>query len=416
MFSEIVKLIPQVDRSGLNTMFRDLNGRFGQVARKFGDGMKNALKFGGIAALATGLLAKLLNPLQRAEEVIDRILSKGDNAVTNAQEFGTTPGKLLRLEAVGQAKGVDADTMRTLLGKFQIAVAKEQEAAAAPARIQQKLAKETDPDKRAILEQELKVAVAEKKKGGLLHEFIGIKDTADAFFAFVQSVGKLEPSQRTVVQSQVFGEKVRGKASEFFNANDFASILKQLPSNEVLTKAANKANDLSDKRDLLQAIRETNAFANQTGFVNDKQITDIEKSKSLQDKRDIEDLKRFDALKVTAIAMEQLTAKMDKFLTEIGTNVLPQLVKGIEVISKFLPTVGQAQKSVNSVVDPVLQGAANALEFRPIPGASNVNEIIDDPMQALRNDVAAIRTFVEGAWAQFKTSPVYRGISFFGGK
>ncbi len=402
MFTEIVKLIPKVDGAELNSMFNSLNKRFTNVASKFGQGMKNAFKFGGIAALATGILSKLLNPLQHAEEVIDRLLHKGDSAVTNANELGTTPGKLLRLESLGQAKSIDPEEMRVLLSKFQIALAREQEAASAPARIQKQIDKESDPDKKAILKEELKAAVAEQQKGGLLHNFIGIKDTADAFFAFAQSVSKLPTSQKTVVQSQVFGEKLRGKTSQFFNTTDeeFASILKRFHSESDLTSAANKANDLSGKRDLLSSIREQDAFFNQTGGLKDTQITDIEKSKQIQDTKDAEDLKRFDQLKVTAIAMDQLGVKLEKFVTELGVEVLPKLVTALDLITKSLPSVGDTVKGITSVTDPILQSTANFVE--------NTSQVIDDPGQALRNDIERLQGFLEGTWAEFKSSRIYR--------
>ncbi len=405
MFTEVVKLIPQVDRAGLNGMFNDLNGRFGKVARKFGDGMRNALKFGGIATIATALIAKLLNPLQHAEEVIDRILHKGDDAVTNATELGTTPGKLLRLEHLGLAKGVDADTMRGLLGKFQGALAKEQEAAAAPARIQQKLANETDPSKRQELIAQLEQAKVEQAKGGQLHQFIGIKDTAEAFFAFIQSVQKLEPAQKTVVQRDIFGERIRGKGAGLFNATDLTEVLNKLPSADALTAAATKANELSGKKNLLDSIREAKTFVNETGQVNDQQINDIAASKDLQDQKDAKDLKNFDAIKTAALAMERLSLKLENFVTELGTNLLPQLVKGIDVISKSLPSVGSTINGVNSVVDPVLQGAANFVE--------NPKQTIEDVILGLADDIQGLRSFLESAWAEVKTS---RPFKFFGGK
>ncbi len=356
MFSEVIKLTPTVDRAGLNTMMQTLNQRFATVAQKFAGGLKNALKFGGIASVAVGLLSKILNPLEKAQELLDKILDKGDNAVTNAEEFQTTPGKLLRLEALGKAKGLDPDTLRQLLGKFQGALAKEQEAAAAPARLQQKLAVETDPSKRGLLQQQIAVAEEEKAKGGVLHEFIGEKDTADAFFKFIQSLQKLDKPQQTVVQSEIFGERVRGKASEFFNATDFAEILAKLPSNEVLSKAAEKTNKVSDLKDLLTAIRESKDFVTKSGLVNDAQVIAVDQGQGIKDTADNETLKRFLTIKNTSESIDRLTAKFDKFVTQMTETFLPELVKGIEAISKFVPSVPEVKESIDSVI----QKAANA--------------------------------------------------------
>ncbi len=413
MFSEVVKLVPQVDGAGLNRMFNDLTKRFDNVARKFGDGMKNALKFGGLVALGGALISRLVNPLQRAEEVIDRILNKGDDAVTNANEFGTSAGNLLRLEALGKARGVEPEVMRNLLGKFQAALSKEQEAAALPARLQEKLSKETDPVKRQQLEQDLTNATADKNKGGLLHDFIGIKDTAEAFFAFKQSLQSLDKSQKTVVEGQVFGERVRGKASEFLNSSaaEDKTFLDKLPSSSALSDAAQRTNTLSDKRDELSSAREARDFLTKSFLVSDSHVNALDQSVGLKNKAENEDLRRFDALKSSSIAIQELTEKFDKFVTELSKDVLPELVKGIKAISGFLPSTETAKDAVTSVTDPILQGAA-ALSVGQLPDALNLSE---DTAQALRDDIQGIRNFLEGTWQEFKTSRIYRGISFLGG-
>lgn len=357
MFSEIVKLVPTVDRSTLNRMFTTLNQRFSSVAKKFGQGMKNALKLGGIAAVAGAFLDKLLNPLQKAEEIIDRILNKGDDAVTNADEFGSDPGKLLRLEAVAAAKGVDAETLRTLLGKFQGELAKEQEAA-------------KDPN----------------AKPGLLRDFVDETDMADAFFKFVQSLQALEPSRRTVVQSEVFGEKIRGRASEFFNATDFADVLRQLPSSETLAAAAKRAGALSDKKDLQTAIRNSEDFVKKSGLVEESQINAIDQSERNKLIGEDETLKRFDSLKSTSIAIQELTHKFDKFTTDFITDVAPQLVKATNEISKGLTLL--------------------------MPFLTETKEWAAGAFEKTIEVVANITTTMENLWGEFKSSRVYK---YFGG-
>lgn len=360
MFSEIVKLIPAVDQSALRRMFQTLNQRFSSVTKKFGDGLKNAFRFGADFSLVSQFVSKLLNPLQKAEEVITRVLQKGDNAVTNAQELGTDPGKLLRLQAVAQAKGVDPETLQMLLQKFQAALATEQEAAKLPGA-----------------------------KPGLLHQFIGEKDTAAAFFDFVQSLsalGKTDKSRQTVVETQIFGEKIRGKASEFFNSNDFADVLKQLPTSKVLSEAANKTNALSDKADLLTAVRESQDFVTKSGLMNESQINAIDQSKQIDQKGENENLKRFDALKSTSIAVQELTEKLDKFTTDFITNTGPSLVEGVTALTNLLtemtPTIKELSTLITFGFDQVVESIADGL-----------------------NTVA-------GWWAEFKSSRIYK---FLGG-
>lgn len=357
MFEEVVKLTPQIDKGGLNSMFRSLNQRFGDVAKKFGAGMKGAMRLGPLAAVAGVFLAKLLNPLQKAEEIIDRILNKGDDAMTNAEEFGADPGKLLRLEAIGAAKGLDAGTLRQLLGKFQGALAKEQEAAKDP-----------------------------KSTPGILREFTSITDTAEAFFSFVQSMQSLEKSRQVVVQSEVFGEKVRGKGSEFFNSTDFKDILNLLPKAEDLTKAAEKSGALADKKDLDAAVRMLQDFERQSKLVNSGMVKDIDVSERLKSKQDDETLKRYDSLKSTSIAVQELTAKFDSFATDMIQKTAPLLVEAINNLTDLV-----------NLMMPYLKTLADWTVTA-----------FDSTIEAIVN----ISNAIEGYWAEFKNSRVFK---FFGG-
>ena len=454
MFSEVVKLVPSLDRAALGQMFQSLNQRFSAVAKKFGDGMKNALKFGGVIALVSGLVSKLLNPLEKAEEIINRILSKGDDAMTNAEEFGSDPGKLLRLEALAQTKGLDSATLRQLLGKFQGALAKEQDAAAAPERIEQQitttaekrhrldlqsellapeLEAETDPKRRealvlqqrsiaqqqallpdsSILEKQLLAAQKTADEGGVLHEFIGEKDLADAFFNFIQAVQKLDKPQQTVIQSQVFGERVRGKAAEFFNATDFAEILKQLPSADVLADAAKKSGAVADKNDQLKAIREIEDFVTKSGLVDESQIQAIDQSERLKEQGENETLKRFDSLKTSSIAIQELTHKFDAFTTDFITNVAPQLVNGVNIIShvasEFLPSFQEVKTALDDGFTKLIEGIGlTTMAIQEVWESGG--EILD----SMTSKISSLVSSVEATWGEFKSSRFYR--TFGGGK
>lgn len=412
MFSEIVKFMLQVDRAGLNRMFQTLNQRFASVAKKFGEGMKNAMKFGGIIGIAGSLIARLLNPLQKAEELIDRIISKGDDAVTNAEEFGTDPGKLLRLEAVAASKGVDSQTLRQLLGKFQSALAGEQEIQAAPERLRKELETAAPEERQGLLVQ---IAAAEKTaaKGGLLNEFVGETDMADAFFKFIQSIQGLDKSRQTVVQNQIFGEKVRGKAAELFNSKDFAEILAKLPSSEALGTAAVKSGKVADEKDLLTAIRESEDFINKSKLVDESQVQAIDQSERKKNQADDETLKRFDSLKSSSIAIQELTHKFDKFATDFITTVAPQLVNGVNNVSKFaeefLPSFQELKGVVTTGIDLGLEAAAKvsvAVDGLITSGAEVFGTVADK--------FTGVVTDIEGVWAEFKSSRIYR--TFGGGK
>ncbi len=363
MFSEVVKLVPQVDQGALRRMFATLNQRFSSVASKFGTGLKRALQLTPLGIITGAFLSKLLNPLQKAEEILDRILKKGNDATSNAEEFNTTPGKLLRLDAVAQAKGLDADTLHLLLGRFQLSLAKEQE--------------------QVKLENEKKSPA----NPGILRQFVGDKDVVESFFSFIQSVAAIkDKSRQTVVQTDVFGERIRGKATEFFNTPNFADILGKLPTTEAFDTAAKKTGDLNDKQELLTAIRESQDFIQKSKLVDESQINAIDKSKRVDNQAENESLKRFDSLKTSAIAVQELTEKFDKFTTDFVTNVAPALTEGIQALSDgvgvLTPLVSDAKDLLSTGFDSMVQG------------------------------LASLTTFAQNTWSEFKTSRIYK---FLGG-
>jgi hypothetical protein len=380
VFSEIVKLIPSVDKTALNRMFTSLNQRFTSVAKKFGQGMKNAMKLGGLVALGSALIAKLINPLEKAEEIIKRITSKGDDAVTNAEEFGTTEGKLLRLEALGAAKGLDSDQMRVLLGKFQGELAKEQLAA--------RNEKALTPEQRAELK-----AKGQEPVPGVLRDFIDIPDMADAFFAFVQSLsatGRTDKAKQTVVESTVFGEKLSGKAAEFFNATDFEDVLKKLPRVEVLTEAAKKAGALADLNDLLTAVRNAEDFVGKSKLVNEKQIKDLDRAARGEMRSEDQTLARFDALKSTSIAIQELTEKFDQFSTMLIKDAAPMVLESIRGLSALAETL------------------------KPI--VSDAKDLMSEGFGRLADGLASLSNKIDTMWESFKASRLWRwGGKLFGG-
>lgn len=353
MFSEIIKLIPQVDRNSLSTMFKTLNDRFAQVAKKFAQGLKGALKLAPLATVAGVFLSKLLNPLEKAEAIIDRIVNKGDDAVTNADEFESDAGRLLRLEALGAAKGLDAATLRQLLGKFQGALAVEKERAA--------LQPEAAP--------------------GPLREFITETDTASAFYSFIQSLQRVEKSRQIVVQREVFGDRVRGKASEFFNATDFAEILSKLPSADALRTAAERSGTLSDQKDLNEAIRNSEDFVKKSQLLTEQMIKDIDVSERIKLQSEDQSLIRYDALKSSSIAIQELTHKFDQLASALITDVAPKLVNLLTELDKGL-----------KIMMPFLIEAKDFM-------AEKLDKGLDLIVQA--------SLAIEGYWQEFKKSRIY---------
>lgn len=299
MFSEVLKIIPKLEGRDLANLEKTLNGRFAKVAKKFGGGILNVLKGGGILGVATTLIDKILNPLQEVQQSIEKTLQTGDDLATYAKQFNTTAGNLARLQAFGKATGLDPEGVRLLLGKFQAAVA---------------------------------TSAANPGEPSSVSAFVGRKDTAEAFFEFVQSMQKLNATQQNLVQQEVFGEKQILKASEFLNA-DFKkldSIFNQAgaPSAAQQTAAAEFTGQLSDNLDTLRAIREQKDFVTKSRLINDNTIAGVNQGEAIDQARENKRLAQFDDLKKISIA----TDKMVKLLEDAYLKLAPVLATALPAL------------------------------------------------------------------------------------
>lgn len=224
MFKEILKLIPRIDASDASRMENSLNQRFNRVAKRFGKGLMSALKGGGLVGAALGIIEKILNPFDQIKETIESALTRADDLKTFSDQFSTTSGRLFKLETLAQAKGLETEQLRVLIGKFQSSVAE------------------------AIADPSKPTAVRNFAKPG--------QDTAEAFFQFVQAMQKLPKDKQVLAQSEIFGEKLSLKAAEFFNEKDFAGLALRLglAGADSYTARINRGSDQSDRNDELKAI------------------------------------------------------------------------------------------------------------------------------------------------------------------
>lgn len=279
MFKEILHIIPKLSASDITAMERALGRRFGNIAKKFGKGLLASLTGGGIAGIALGFIDKLLNPLKETQEAIDRVLKQGDDIVTNAKQFGTTAGKLFRLQALAKSTGLDEGSLFTLIQKFQSAVAD---------------------------------ATADPNKPSAVRQFVGSKDMADAFFQFIQNLQKLNKTQQVLVQQEVFGEKQILKMADFLQT-DFAAQAKLIggPTAETLTPNLEKLGELNDLKDALEARRELNDVLKKARTINEGMVKSADERAKLELDRENKQIKSYQDLAAISLASNEL-ANMGK--------------------------------------------------------------------------------------------------------
>jgi hypothetical protein len=242
-----------------------------------------------------------LNPLQEARDSMDRVLSKADDLETFAKQFGTTSGNLLKLEAVAQAKGLDADNLRQLLIKYQGAITDAKANPTAPTPVA---------------------------------AFVNDKDIAESFFRFIQSMQTLTDVQQDYVQRTIFGEKQILKASSFFKATDFKEIIDGLAINAFdFTPQIKNAAAQKGRKDLLISATDTHSFAEQAGKITggmvDSQVQGYYAAKQQETKL----FNDYAALQRLQNQGDELKRTLENGFTMLA-KYLPDIIDGIRSVAK----------------------------------------------------------------------------------
>lgn len=307
MFSEILKIKPQLDQRDLKTMEQQLSTRFTKLAKKFGKGLVGAFKGGGLLAAGLSAMNKFLNPLKEVQEAIDKTLMSADDLATYANQFGTSTGKLFKLVQLGKATGIDQSNMFLLLSKFQSAVA---------------TAKLNPNDPMA----------------SSVREYTSIDDTSDAFFEFIQALQKLDKGTQVLVQEQVFGARQILKTADFLQ-QDFGSLLKRTRLDRVnpdrASKIINRGADLNDQKDINSVIVDTDDFLKKNAQINNQMLAQIMEADALEKRRERNRIDSFEALAA---------------VQETSNKLLEQIEKGVTAIGEFIPAV---TKKIDNVIERI---------------------------------------------------------------
>jgi uncharacterized protein YidB (DUF937 family) len=306
MFSEILKINPRLDNSDLNKMDRSLSQRFAGIAKKFGKGLGGVLAGGGIAGIALGFVDKLLNPLKETQDRIDALLKQGDDIVTNAQQFGTTAGKLFKLRTLAKSTGLDEENLFMLINKFQNSVAE---------------------------------AAADPKKESAVRQFVNIPDTGDAFFQFIQSLQamkKTDPNGALLAEQQVFGEKQILKLADFI-ATDFGQQLRllMLAPDTTYNAAANASGSANDVADIKTAKREADEFVRKSGLITPAMLELRDQQIRNEEAREEERMRNYQSLMALSEASSQMLGRIEKEGLALLREIAPGIKKISDIVSKL---------------------------------------------------------------------------------
>lgn len=280
MFSEILNILPRLDEKDMKKMQISLQSRFTKIAKSFGNGLLNAIKGGGIIGLGAMLANKLLNPLKETQAIIDQMLKDSDDVVTNAAQFESATGNLVKLQALAKATGLEPESLNVLLTKYQTAVAEARQ----------------DPNKQTSV-----------------RNFVGEKDTVAGFFQYIQGLQLLSKDDQVLAQKEVFGEKQILKMSDFLQS-DFKKLFMQVggPNNNLLGAAAEKNAKLNDFTDILSARRDLEDLVNKANLMNIGMVFRKDKSERTQDGRENQRIATYGTLAGVQDTIDNLMAKLEK--------------------------------------------------------------------------------------------------------
>lgn len=319
-FTEVLKLKPRLDEADAKKAELSLSQRFGRVARRFGTGLKTAIK-GTILGIGLGLLAKLLNPLNELEDRIKKLLGQAEDTRDLADKYGATEGQVLKLQALAESSGLKPDQLEGMMEAFRKAVEEE----------------------RALIDS----GKATKEQAAF--SYANDKNLLEGFFTFVQSLktlGDANPAGRRNIERQVFGDTLFGAQRRFVDTN-FSNEVKGLPSADAFQNAAENAVARADQLRRATVRNESNDFIRSGNSITASVVQGILQREQRERDKDFAQLQGYETLKRAADAIEILSTVIQGIQTAV--------INGLSTIVLHLGNIGAFFKKIEPYVPGFLK-------------------------------------------------------------
>jgi hypothetical protein len=325
-----------------------LSARFGSVAKKFGSGIKSALKFafaGSAFSIAANLIQKVINPLEGVAELIKSTLSDANDVVTAAGEFESTPSTIQKIQSAGKAAGgIEPQEMLTLLRRFHTSIIEAR-------------AIQADPTKSQA-----------EKEGLAVSQFTEEKDVGTSFLNFLDSIRKVDPKVREQAMFDVFGERMTGKAQDLVQNDLFALLDKLGVRGKDLSPELEKLNNLSGLSNFLAAQEDLRQVGERSRNINEEQVRKLASGDAAENDRNVDRLANFENLFKTQEEAKNILHRLEQLVTK-----MPALIEGLNSgmirIQEVIGSIGGTLSTIGARISeltksPVVRGILNKLGFK----------------------------------------------------
>lgn len=307
MFTEILKIKPQMDDKDAAKVANKLSNRFKNVSKKFSKGLKDALK-GTFIGMSFALINSLLNPLSAMEDRIKALLGQGEDARDLADRFGTSEGRVRQLQDLSKVAGVNPEKLTELMGQYATAIERGRDEVLDPT-------KENSASTDAI------------------SNFLNDSDMAESFFSFIESLKRADPDSRRKIEKEIFGNAQTGSIRRLIDS-DKGQLAAQLGgvSIDQLDKSLKSLANLSDRERLNSTRLEQANLVRSANKINPSMIDAMNESRKREMLQEQKELGNFQQLKKAQEGLDEIKNSVSDLLrlVTIGVGHLGDLVKFIK--------------------------------------------------------------------------------------
>lgn len=311
MFTEVLRIKPQLDRGDLQRMDRTLTQRFTRVAKGFGGALKSAMK-GTVLGISIALINRLLNPIKELEERMKSLLGIGSDVEERSKKLGTTAGDLLRLRGAASEKGVTTEELDSTLDAYAETLRNAEK--------ELKEGKDISPATEAV------------------RQFVGDKDIADSLRRLFIGLNRANPQERKKAEEAIFGSEQTGSVRRAIDQGlDFS---KQRDSATLTESVKN----LSERRN--QELAQEQLQQQQNVIQGAKAITPgaVSALGDLQAQEDASGIKRLSQIEIeakNAKSIEEIKETFGQLMT-----LVTSLVAELRPVFQWFNGLGAPQKLI----------------------------------------------------------------------